>query len=30
MILVGNGRVITQDNLNPYIEDGCIVIKKLL
>ena len=27
MILVGNGRVITQDNLNPYIEDGCIVIK---
>ena len=27
MILVGNGRVITQDNLNPYIEDECIVIK---
>ena len=27
MILVGNGRVITQDNLNPYIEDGCVVIK---
>ena len=27
MILVGNGRVITQDSLNPYIENGCVVIK---
>ena len=27
MILVGNGRLITQDKLNPYIEDGCVVIK---
>lgn len=28
MILVGNGRLITQDNLNPYMEDGCIVINE--
>ena len=28
MILVGNGRVITQDSLNPYMENGCIVIKE--
>ncbi|RDY26416.1 putative aminohydrolase SsnA [Romboutsia weinsteinii] len=28
MILVGNGRMITQDNLNPYMEDGCIVINE--
>ncbi|MBN1050961.1 putative aminohydrolase SsnA [Clostridium botulinum] len=27
MLLVGNGRVITQDNKEPYLEDGCIAIK---
>ncbi|MEG1287516.1 MAG: putative aminohydrolase SsnA [Clostridium sp.] len=27
MILVGNGRVITQDNEKPYLENGCVVIK---
>ena len=27
MLLVGNGRVITQDNKKPYLEDGCIAIK---
>lgn len=27
MLLIGNGRVITMDKENPYIEDGCIVIK---
>lgn len=26
MILVGNGRLISQDSLNPYMEDGCVVI----
>ncbi|MHC1684312.1 MAG: putative aminohydrolase SsnA [Clostridiaceae bacterium] len=27
MLLIGNGRVITMDKDNQYIEDGCIVIK---
>ncbi|NFI93453.1 putative aminohydrolase SsnA [Clostridium botulinum] len=27
MLLVGNGRVITQDNKEPYLEDGCIAIR---
>lgn len=27
MLLIGNGRVITMDKDNPFIEDGCIVIK---
>ncbi|WP_315078465.1 putative aminohydrolase SsnA [uncultured Clostridium sp.] len=27
MLLIGNGRVITQDIKNPYIEDGCIAVK---
>lgn len=27
MILVGNGRLITHDKNNPYMEDGCVVIK---
>ena len=26
MLLIGNGRLITHDSLNPYIEDGCVVI----
>lgn len=30
MILVGNGRLITQDKSNPYMEDGCVVIKNNL
>ncbi|WP_042276167.1 amidohydrolase family protein, partial [[Clostridium] dakarense] len=28
MILVGNGRLITCDNLNPFIENGCVVINE--
>ncbi len=27
MLLIGNGRVITQDNKKPYLENGCIAIK---
>ncbi|ACD53203.1 chlorohydrolase [Clostridium botulinum] len=27
MLLIGNGRVITQDSKNSYIEDGCIAVK---
>lgn len=27
MILVGNGRVITQDSEKPYLENGCVAIK---
>ena len=27
MILVGNGRVITRDAANPYIEDGAVLIE---
>ncbi|AOR22752.1 putative aminohydrolase SsnA [Clostridium taeniosporum] len=27
MLLVGNGRVITQDNEKPYLENGCIAMK---
>lgn len=32
MLLVGNGKVITRDDLNPIIENGCVVIegKKIL
>src|ERR1035437_8980942 len=26
MLLIGNGRIITQDKENPYIENGCVVI----
>lgn len=26
MLLIGNGRVITRDNENPFIENGCIVV----
>jgi putative selenium metabolism protein SsnA len=26
MLLVGNGKVITHDKKNPYMEDGCVVI----
>lgn len=26
MILIGNGRVITRDGNNPYLEDGCICV----
>ena len=27
MILIGNGRVITNDNNNTFIENGCIAIE---
>lgn len=27
MLLVGNGRVITRDKNNPYLEDGCVAIQ---
>lgn len=27
MLLIGNGRVVTQDENNPYIENGCVVVK---
>lgn len=27
MLLIGNGRIITQDKNNPYIENGCVAIK---
>ena len=30
MILIGNGRVITNDNNNTFIEDGCIAIEENL
>ena len=26
MLLIGNGRVITRDQENPYLEDGAVVI----
>lgn len=26
MLLVGNGKVITQDSLNPFLTEGCVVI----
>ena len=26
MLLVGNGRLVTHDSLNPFMEDGCVVI----
>ena len=28
MLLVGNGRLVTHDSLNPFMEDGCVVINK--
>ena len=28
MLLVGNGRLVTNDSLNPFMEDGCVVINK--
>ncbi len=27
MILVGNGRLITKNEQNPYMDDGCVVIE---
>lgn len=27
MILIGNGRMITRDSKNPFIEDGCLCVK---
>lgn len=27
MLLVGNGKVITQDSLNPFLNEGCVVIE---
>ena len=29
MILIGNGRVITNDDSNTFIENGCIAIEEL-
>ena len=26
MLLIGNGRVITRDQENPYLEDGAVVV----
>ena len=25
-MLVGNGRLITHDSLNPFMEDGCVLL----
>ena len=27
MLLIGNGKVITRDNVKPIIEDGCIAVE---
>ena len=27
MFIIGNGRVLTQDDNNPYIENGAVVIE---